>query len=471
MSTIYYAQNPLYVPTSSYVPSHAASYSQGNIWPSPKSTPESAIIPLPSSVEGHYDPPVSHHSAPPSVAVPPPSIIPLAAGTPAYLPGVIHSTFTPTYASATVVPSVPVMAKEDEPKDEPETHVLPREKGKGKMKVTRRELIKKTCCGSCYTKCTCELESEQPIAIHCYCELEPVQRVEEARHRRHRRRYEVEDDRSESYSEYYYPSSMYESSSSRQKESRYPRDIYDAHYDPTAIVRPVIVKKEEPWIQSRVAGVLHLSKGTRKDKLTKVDDWVRQAIEQRPINAVQARNLFVDGVEIHPLLDKATQSVFFNILEPKSFITLSDSRPLSSIEAHPATSPRLIKMELYFYYSSTPIVLINTSGVTVGQVIDAILSTMHKLVMNRDVREWSRERRGIIYQWYWHNRDRIRGLNRHLVVGDTFAGNNDFAGLQTVQRARKEDERAMAFPSHGIMVCLNMDCMIPGLRHISEFPV
>jgi hypothetical protein len=128
-------------------------------------------------------------------------------------------------------------------------------------------------------------------------------------------------------------------------------------------------------------------------------------------------------------------------------------------------------MELYFYYSSAPIVLINTSGVTVGQVIDAILSTVHKLVMNRNVREWSRERRGIIYQWYWQNRNRIQGLNRHLVVGDTFAGNNDFAGLQTVPRARREDERATLFPSHGIVVCLNMDCVIPGLRHISEFPV
>jgi hypothetical protein len=194
-------------------------------------------------------------------------------------------------------------------------------------------------------------------------------------------------------------------------------------------------------------------------------------VAQRPINSVQARNTFTDGVEIHPLFDRATQAIFFNILEPKTFITLSDSRPLSSIESHPATSPPLLKMELYFYYSSAPIVLINTSGVTVGQVIDAILSTVHKLVMNRNVREWSRERRGIIYQWYWQNRNRIQGLNRHLVVGDTFAGNNDFAGLQTVPRARREDERATLFPSHGIVVCLNMDCVIPGLRHISEFPV
>lgn len=185
---------------------------------------------------------------------------------------------------------------------------------------------------------------------------------------------------------------------------------------------------------------------------------------------MQAKHFHPEGVELHPLLNKASTTLFFNVLESKDYITLADGESMASIETHHATCPPLIKLELVSWLHSTPIVLENASGVTVGDVIDAVLACTRTIVPAREVHSWSPERRGIIYQWYWHNRTRIHGMSRYLTVGDTFEGYTSFEGLSNSQQAKKEDRRAKDLPHCTLVLSLGLDGYIPGLRSQFESP-
>jgi len=198
--------------------------------------------------------------------------------------------------------------------------------------------------------------------------------------------------------------------------------------------------------------------------------WADNAARQRPLNQVQAKHFHPEGVDLHPLLNKASTSLFFNVLESKEYITLAEGGSVASIETHHATSPPVLKLELVSWLHSTPIVLENATGVTVGDVIDGILECAKAIVPGREVRSWSPERRGIVYQWYWHNRSRVHGMSRYLTIGDTFEGYTSFEGLLTSQQAKKEDRRAKELPHCTLVVSLGLDGCIPGLRSLGDFP-
>jgi len=199
-------------------------------------------------------------------------------------------------------------------------------------------------------------------------------------------------------------------------------------------------------------------------------DWAEKAARLAPISQAQAKRFHPEGVELHPLLNKDTTTLFFNVLEPKKYVTLQDGSSFLPVESHHATCPPLIKMEINSYYDGKPIVLENPGGVTVGEVVDAILERTRATVSHSEVRRWSEARLGIVYHWHWYHRARVAGMRRHLTVGDTYGGHTAFEGLMTAQKAKLVDSRARGLPSCSMVLCLGMDGSIPGLRPLSDFP-
>jgi hypothetical protein len=189
-----------------------------------------------------------------------------------------------------------------------------------------------------------------------------------------------------------------------------------------------------------------------------------------PITQSQATHFYPRGVKLHPLLDKDTTTLFFNVLDSKKYITLEDGSSIVAMESHHATCPPLVKMEITNWYDRTPLVLENPYGVTLGEVIDGILRNARTNVAAHEVRNWGDERRGIVYRWHWHHRARISGKSKNVTIGDTYGANTAFEGLMTAPKAKKVDSRARGLPHCSMVLCLGTDGNIPGLRPVSDFP-
>ena len=202
-----------------------------------------------------------------------------------------------------------------------------------------------------------------------------------------------------------------------------------------------------------------------------MQDWADKAARMAPITQSQAKHFYPQGVELHPLLDKDTTTLFFSVLDSKKYVTLQDGSSIVPMESHHATCPPLIKMEINNWYDGTPVVLENPNGVTLGEVIEGILRNARTTIPNSEVRKWSEARLGIVYHWHWYNRARVSGMRKHLTVGDTYGGYTAFEGLMTAQKAKRVDSRARGLPHCSMVLCLGMDGNIPGLRPLSDFPL
>ena len=127
-------------------------------------------------------------------------------------------------------------------------------------------------------------------------------------------------------------------------------------------------------------------------------------------------------------------------------------------------------MEIVNWYNETPVLLHNPEGIKLGEVIDGILRNVRMAISDSEVRNWSDERRGIIYHWHWYHRSRMAGMRKHLTVGDTLGGYTTFEGLMTAQKAKRMDPRARGLSHCSMVLCLGNDESIPGLRPITDFP-
>lgn len=201
-----------------------------------------------------------------------------------------------------------------------------------------------------------------------------------------------------------------------------------------------------------------------------MDDWAARAATTAPITQSQAKHFFPNGVELHPLLNKETTSLFFSLLDSKKYVTLQDGSSIVPLESHHATSPPLIRMEIVNWYDNATVVLQNPDGIKLGEVIDGILHSARKTVPDDEVKAWSEERRAIVYHWHWYHRSRMTGLRKYLTVGDTLGEYTAFEGLMTSQRAKMVDQRARGLSHCTMVLCLGKDGSIPGLRPLSDFP-
>lgn len=403
----------------------------------------------------------------------------LLPSTPALMPGVVNSTFTPTAGVVTGAP------KEDENKDEDEDVDSDEEPPRcipvstkttkkrhsalpfvshatsisGALKysypvthnsdTSSRISAVEECCGHCFTNCKC-----RPRAyVACDCKERMERRSHRDEESRSRRSHHDERDRALERSS---------DSGSRRGSSELSRSIYDP-YASTMLPAPPPILQQAPKPKSFF------------DRFRKppppeptLDDWVHNALMHAPTNPTNALYHCPNGVALHPIITYTTLSCF-DVLEPHSFLPPD----LVACFTHPATSPPLLKMELFTRLHSPPlIVLHNSSGVTVGQVVEGILSAMQTYVSGKDVGKWSRARYHILTRWYWDNRKRMPNLasKEGFLVGDTLAGYTVFRGLLPVVAARQMDHSVGHLPSSAFLVFLDKSCVIPGLKDIFEFP-
>ncbi|KAG8786158.1 hypothetical protein FRC20_009967 [Serendipita sp. 405] len=399
---------------------------------------------------------------------------PAARGTPALMPGVLNSTFTPTAAIFTGTSTTAVTRRtkkanrheeehesseeesEDEEDEEEPPRCIPKSSFGEKKEPRRRKSSSQvyssyesiptpgdiTCCGQCFIACYCS-------SIRCPRRTQIICTCADSSNTLPKRR-EHDTSKSKRRSLYYHHS----------------ESIYDFNTRPAPQSIQVPMLHEQPKHRS-----LSLRKFWKVPKPMTYDQWAAIASAHLPVNPTQAIHTHPVGVEVHPMLSKYCTNLVFDVLEPAEYIVDAQGHGPMSLLTHPATSPPLLKLEIFTFFRNVPLILENSGGVTFRQVLEGILGLMTETVRGREAREWSDERREVIYRWFWHNRQRNRHMDHCLLAGDTLGEFTKFEGLLPVPQACALDSRALTLPKAALWLFLGANSTIPYLRPITDFPV
>lgn len=461
-----WSYNSIYTPSAPALSTYSAPPS---LYPSyPPSAPSIAPISTRSSK--------SRKSTVQPVILPP---NPMATGTPVMMPGVLNSTFTPTIGVLPFSGYQEVEASDTSGESDSESPIVPTlvlTPPPSPLMYSRSRSMSR----HSYAQSRPRSHSGSRATSHHARSAAHSHHYEDHHHHHHHRHdgYSVRESHhscssaasscsgsSHRSSHRARSTSSYRSRRARSpsREEYYPTDIYETRSvpePPAALPAPVpTVKRHRSYFLPR-----------RHPKPFTVDDWAAKAATTGPISQAQAKHFYPNGVELHPLLDKDTTSLFFSVLDSKKYVTLKDGSSIVPLEAHHATSPPLIKMEIINWHHEMPMVLENPDGIKLGEVIDAILRAARATIPDSEVREWSAERRGIIYHWHWYHRSRVAGMRKYLTVGDALGGYTAFEGLVTSQKAKTVDRKARGLSHCSMVLSLGKDGNIPGLRPLSDFP-